>query len=224
MPAGGTLAGAVRFVGTPPALPPVRVNKNRDVCGERKPAEALVVAPGGGVRGAVVMVEGISRGKPGGAEVVLDNAGCVFVPHVAAVGPGDRVRVRNSDPILHSTHGRLERRTVFNLALPSRGQVVDVTRRFSRPGAVHVLCDAHPHMSAWIVVHASPYLAVTDAQGRFRIDGIPPGAYRVTLWHEGYRQKGVDKDGRPVYEEPTVVTRDVTIGAQATAAVDFELR
>src|SRR5439155_906598 len=114
--------------------------------------------------------------------------------------------------------------TVFNVALPNKDQLIDVTRRLAKPGVVHVLCDAHTHMAAWILVHDSPYVAVTDERGVFRIADVPPGTYKVTMWHEGFRGRGVDKDGRPVYDEPQTVTREVTIAPRAVATVDFELR
>ena len=221
---GGALTGVVRFAGTPPAPEPLRVNKNRDVCGDRKTSEALVVGADGGVRGSVILIEGIARGKKAGGEAVLDNAKCLFVSHVTALAPGMRVRIRNSDPILHNTHGLLGGRTAFNLALPNRDQAVDVTRRLSRPGVVRILCDAHPHMFAWMVVHDSPYLAVTDERGSYRIDQVPPGTYKVTMWHEGFRVLGADKDGRPLYDEPRTVTKEVTIAPKGAARLDFELR
>lgn len=224
VPDGGALAGSLKFGGAPPKLDPIPVNKNRDVCGVEKPSEALVVGPDRGVRGGVVKLEGVARGKKGTGDVVLDNAKCVFVSHVTAVGPGDRARVKNSDAILHNTHGFLGKPTVFNLALPNKDQMIDITKRLQKPGVIRVLCDAHPHMSAWLVVHDSPYVTVTDERGAFRLGDIPPGAYRVTLWHPGFRQKGIDKDGRPVYDDPRTITREVTIAPKATATVDFELK
>jgi Carboxypeptidase regulatory-like domain len=221
---GGVLAGVVRFAGTPPKLDPLPVNKNRDVCGDQKDAEALVVGPERGVRGTVILIEGVARGKKPGADVVLDNARCVFVAHVTAVMAGERARVKNSDAILHNTHGFLGKPTVFNLALPNRDQMIDITKRLTKPGVIRVVCDAHPHMAAWMIVHDSPYYAVTDERGSFRIDGIPPGSYKVTLWHEGFRPKGLDKDGRPLYDEPRTLTKEVTIAPRATATVDFELK
>jgi hypothetical protein len=219
----GSLTGVVRFVGTPPKLDPLPVNKNRDVCGESKESEALVLGPDRGVRGSVILLEGVSRGKKAAGEVVLDNARCVFVAHVTAVMAGERTRVKNSDAILHNTHGFLGKPTVFNLALPNRDQMIDITRRLTRPGVVRVVCDAHPHMTAWMIVHDSPYYAVTDGRGAYRIDGIPPGSYKVTMWHEGFRARGLDKDGRPLYDQPRTVTRDVTIAPRAAVTIDFEL-
>jgi hypothetical protein len=219
---GGTLAGSVRFRGTPPALEPIPVRKNQEACGTSVPNEALVLGPGGGVRGAVILVEGVRRGKPPEGELMLDNVRCLFVPHVAAVMAGAPVRVKSSDGVLHNAHGQLAGRTIFNTAL-SRGRVVDLTAKLRQPGLVRVLCDAHAHMVAWIVVHDSPYAAVTDEAGAFRIEGIPPGTYRVTLWHEGYQPRGTDKDGRPLYEERRL-SRDVTVPRGGTVTIDFELR
>jgi plastocyanin len=221
---GGVVSGVVKFVGTAPKVEPIAVNKNRDVCGDRKPSEALVIGAGGGVKGSVVLIEGVTRGKKSKGDVVIDNHHCLFVSHVSAAMTGDRVRVRNSDAVLHNTHGFLGKPTVFNLALPNRGQMIDITKRLSKPGAVHVLCDAHPHMFGWLVVHDSPYVAVTDDQGAFRIDGVPPGTWKVTMWHEGFRAKGVDKDGRPSYDEPRTVTKEITLAPKGTAAVEFELK
>ena len=220
----GVLTGLVKFVGAPPRLEPLAVNKNRDVCGDRKESEALVLGPERGVRGSVILLEGVGRGKKPGAELVLDNHRCVFVSHVSAVMTGERARVKNSDAILHNTHGFLGKPTVFNLALPNRDQMIEITKRLTRPGVIRVVCDAHPHMSAWLVVHDSPYYAVTDERGAFRIDGIPPGSYTITMWHEGFRARGLDKDGRPLYDEPRTVRKDITIAPRATATVDFELK
>ena len=224
VPDGGTISGTVKFVGPPPKLDPIPVNKNRDVCGEHKPAEALVLSADRGVKGSVVLIEGVARGKKGGGEVVLDNHQCVFVSHVTAVGLKEKVAIRNSDPVLHNTHGFLGTPTVFNVALPTKGQVIEVTKYLKNPGVIRVLCDAHPHMSAWMIVHDSPYYAVTDDKGAFRIADVPPGTYKVTMWHAGFRPKGADKDGRVLFDEPKTVTRELTVAPKATATVDFELK
>jgi hypothetical protein len=221
---GGTLTGVVRFSGPPPKLEPLPVNRNREVCGEQKPSEALVLGPDRGVRGSVVLIEGVAKGKKPTGEALLDNQRCLFVAHVTALPAGERARVKNSDGILHNTHGFLGRPTVFNLALPNKDEIIDITKRLTKPGVIRVVCGAHPHMSAWMIVHDSPYVAVTDDKGTFRIDSIPPGTYKVTMWHEGFRAKGVDKDGRPLYDEPRTITKDVTIAANSAATVGFELK
>jgi len=219
---GGTLAGEVLFAGTPPEPSRLTVTRNRDVCGVAKPSQALVLGPGRAVAGAVVMLEGVRQGKPASREVVVDTHDCAFVAHVTAVTPGERVRVRNSDPILHGAEF-VGRRGGFSLALPLQGQVIDVSKHLTTPGVLRLVCQAHPHMSGWVIVHDSPYVAVTDERGAFTIDGIPPGRYTVTLWHEGFHPKGVGKDGRLVYEREHTIARAVTIASMATARLRFEL-
>jgi len=220
---GGVLTGRVRFAGEPPKAEPIPVRKNMEVCGEHAPAQALLVGPDRGVRNTVVYLPGVERGKKP-AEFELDNARCLFVPHVSAVMLGAKVRIRNSDPVLHNTHGLLDRLTVFNIALPNRGQVVPITQRIKKAGVIDVQCDAHTHMRAWIVVRDNPYFAVTDDGGQFRIDQVPPGRYRVAAWHEGWMMTGRDKDGRPAYDAPRLLTQEVTVPAKGEVTVDFELR
>lgn len=221
---GGTLTGVVKFVGARPALVPLAVTRNREVCGDPAAAEALVVDREGGVRGSVVLIEGVTRGKKAQGDAVIDTARCRFVPHVAAAMAGTRARVRNSDPVFHHPRGFLGPSTVFNVAIPGKEQVVDITRRLTKPGVVRLRCDAHPHMSGWLYVHDSPYVTTTDERGAYRIDGIPPRTWKVTMWHEGFRKKRTDRDGRPVYGEPLTTTRTVTIGPRTAVSLDFELR
>jgi plastocyanin len=220
---GGTLVGRVRFAGEPVKGEPLPVRKNTDVCGDTKPFQALVVGPNKGVRNTVIYLEGVERGKKP-ADFELDNAKCLFVPHVSAVMAGARVRIKNGDPILHNTHGFHDRVTVFNVALPNKDQVVDITQRIKKPGVIDVQCDAHTHMRAWIVVRDTPYFAVTDDEGRFRIGEIPPGRYRVVAWHEGWVVTGKDKDGRPLHDPPRLLTQEITIPPKGEATLDFELK
>jgi hypothetical protein len=226
---GGELTGTVKLVGVAPRLEPLRVAKNRDVCGETKESQALVVDSGGGVAGSVVMIEGVTRGNKADGELIVDNHNCLFVPRVSAAMTGVRAWIKNSDPILHNTHGRLAVAsgpgpTLFNLGLPILGQTIEITRRLIQPGPVRLLCDTHPHMLGWIYMHDSPYITVTNEKGFFRIGAIPPGRYRVTMWHEPFRPRSIDRAGFPVYDAPPSVTREVVIGARATATLDFELR
>ena len=224
VPDGGTLKGIVRFTGAVPKLPLIPVKKNQDVCGTSKPSEALVVGPNQGVKYAVILVENVRQGKKFEKEVSVDNGQCVFAPHVAAVMVGGKIKIKNSDDILHNTHGYLSRATVFNLALPRRHQQIDITAKLKRPGVIDLLCDAHTHMRGWLIVHDSPYFAVTDESGNFLIDGIPPGKYKITMWHESWVEKGRDKDGRLLYGDSIVTTKEITIAPRATATVEFELK
>jgi plastocyanin len=221
---GGTLSGVVRFVGTPPRPEPIAVPRDREICGAQQPSETLVVAPDRGVRGSVVLIEGIAKGKKATNELLIDSQRCLFVSHVSALAVGERARVKSSDAAVHNVHGFMGAATVFNFSLPNREQLVDITRRLTKPGVVRVVCDAHPNMFAWLFVHDSPYVAVTDDTGAFRIADIPPRTSKVTMWHEGFRARGVGKDGRPLYDEPRTITKQVTIAPGGAATVQFELK
>lgn len=221
---GGILTGVVKFVGEPPKLTPVPVTKDRGACGDSKPSEALIMGPNKRVKHAVVWIEGITKGKKPESEATLDNVACLFRPHVVAAVVGGKTTVTNSDPILHNTHGFLDRVTVFNLALPNQNQVIDIARRLKKPGVVEILCDAHPHMRAWMIARDNPYVAVTDESGSFKIADIPPGTYKVVAWHESWKVTGTDKDGRIAYDRPVTITKEVTIPARGEAKIEFELR
>ena len=61
--------------------------------------------------------------------------------------------------------------------------------RFDKPGIIRVFCDIHSHMSAFILVFSHRYFAVTDSEGRYRLDNLPPGTYNVVAWNETTREE-----------------------------------
>jgi plastocyanin len=133
---------------------------------------------------AVVYLESASRpavpSEPGRAR--LDQRNETFVPHVLAITAGTTVDFPNSDQTYHNVFS-LSRIARFDLGRYSAGRSKSV--RFDRPGIVRVFCEIHSHMNAFILVFAHPFYAVTDAQGRYRIDNVPAGSYQATAWHEG---------------------------------------
>ncbi|HEX2227014.1 MAG TPA: carboxypeptidase regulatory-like domain-containing protein [Candidatus Binatia bacterium] len=186
-----------------------RVFKNRKFCGDTVPNEALLIGPGGELRNAVVTLTPTDRPATASPRtVVLDNRRCAFVPHVQVANLGSDLLLKNSDPILHTVHARLGKETLFNVGLPTWRQVV---KRLDRAGVVRIDCDVlHTWMSAVIVVVTTPYSMVTDANGTFAMDGLPPGNYRVDVWHErlGLKQVRVDLlENRPFFLEVSFSAR-----------------
>jgi hypothetical protein len=224
VPDGGTLTGVVRFTGRPVPPAAVSVKGDSEACADRKSPEPLRLGPDRSVAGGVILVHGVTRGKRSQLDVVLESRECAFTPPVLVTMAGARARVRNADPVLHSARGVQGKTTVFHVAIPGKEQEVDITRRLTKPGVVRILTERDPQMSAWMVVHDNPYVAVTDERGAFRIDAIPPGVYRVTMWHQGFRRRGTDRTGRLFYEEPHTIAKEVAIAPRATATIAFELR
>jgi plastocyanin len=104
-----------------------------------------------------------------------------FVPHVLAVRTGSKVRFPNLDPFYHNAFSNYEGEQ-FDIGLHPPGSSREVTLR--RPGIVRLFCNIHPTMSAVIVVLNTPWFAVSNTQGSFRIAGVIPGEYSVKVFYE----------------------------------------
>ena len=203
---GGTIKGRVKLTGKAPKLPPLDITKFKEVC-QNVPNETLVLGPGQGIRYAVVTLEGIAKGQAVEREVVheLDNVKCRFVPHVLAASVGQFLLLKNTDPILHTAHAFFQNgQPQFNVGLyPGR-----VSRKpLLNAGIVKILCEVHSWMSAYVVVTEHPYHAVSDMYGDYDIRDVPPGVYKLKVWHESL---GVQE-------------RQVEVKAAGVSQVDFDL-
>jgi plastocyanin len=141
--------------------------------------------------------------EPGHA--VLDQRDERFVPHVLAITTGTIVDFPNSDRIYHNVFS-LSKTKSFDLGRYAAGRSKPV--KFDRPGVVRVFCDIHSHMNAFVLVFSHPFFSLSDTDGRYRIDNVPPGTYNVIAWNEG------------VSSEP----KPVTVPEGGEAELDFTLR
>jgi plastocyanin len=180
----GRLTGTVAVSGEIPALPARPINKDTKVCGSgTRPSVELVVARSGGLKNAVIIVEGVRDGKAMPAvKPVIDQTGCEYAPHVQVMSVNTDLSIVNSDPVLHNIHVYQGNADLFNVAQPVKGQTN--TRRIEKAGFIYAECDVHGWMRGHIAVVDDPYYAITDEQGQFRIDGLPPGTYTARIWHE----------------------------------------
>jgi plastocyanin len=111
----------------------------------------------------------------------MDQRDETFVPHVLAIMVGTTVEFPNNDKTYHNVFS-LSRVKSFDLGRYPAGRSKALI--FDRPGIVRVFCEIHSHMSAFILVFSHRFFAVTDTDGRFRIDDLPPGTYTVNVWNE----------------------------------------
>jgi len=184
---GGTLSGTVTIDGAAPPPAKIEVTKDPEVCGKEskeKVNPALLVGPGGGIANVVVTVKA-TKGKK--LEVpaehpVFDQKTCEFHPHVLVFPAGSTIDVKNSDGILHNIHTTATINPSQNQAQPKFKPVIQL--KVEKPETIAIKCDVHGWMSGYWVATDTPYVAVTDASGTFKIADLPPGDYDVELWQE----------------------------------------
>ncbi|MER3424187.1 MAG: hypothetical protein C4293_14170 [Nitrospiraceae bacterium] len=195
MSVGITVSGRAVLTGTMPKPNLLQVHRDSAFCGRSIPDESLQVDRGShGVGGVVVSLEGIVRGKPLPENDILafENRTCRFLPRVNATMAGSELMISNHDPIIHNTHIRKDSRfgqTLVNVAQPPGAKPIRKPMR--EAGMLDIRCDAHAFMYAVIHVFDHPYFAVTDTAGRFELTQVPPGTYRLKMWHEtlGVRER-----------------------------------
>jgi plastocyanin len=156
---------------------------------------------------AVVYVQQAPGTFPAGKTVEMDQRRMQFIPHVLPVVAGTTVRFLNSDPTPHNVFSPDNEK--YNLGTWPQGQTKEYT--FSKcakfPCVYAQLCRVHTEMEGFVVVLQNPFFAVTDRDGRYEIQNVPPGSYTVAVWHA----------------KTKATPKPVTVDAAKPAVVDFVL-
>lgn len=196
----GNIVGTVTLNGVPPPEKEITPLKEDMTCGklvEGTPkTRFFVVGANSGLADVVILLKGISGKSTGAAAppLVLDQKSCQYVPSILALQTGQKLIVKNSDPVLHNVHtlsaaGNTDR----NLA--QMAGAADLTFTFDKPeNFLKFKCDVHPWMFAWITIVDHPYFAVTDKDGKFTIKNVPAGKYTIVAMHRKASPTGVEKE------------------------------
>ena len=151
---------------------------------------SLVERPGAGqcdASAAVVYLEGGARGARDSAldaplmSATIKMRGREFVPHVRTVLVGGSVAFPNQDPFSHNVFSNTPANP-FDLGLYRRKQSRSAT--FPKTGVYPIYCNIHSKMVSFVVAVPTPYVAQVGPDGRFSIEGAPPGNYVLHVWHE----------------------------------------
>ena len=208
----GVFKGVVTFKGTPPA--PKLIHKKGDPKIEKPEDRAVCAADdyfgdeflvnekaANGVANVVIYIEKTPAGytpPPVPEEpAIFDQKACRFIPHVMVLRCNQKMLIKSDDPVVHNTNITSLRNTGFNQTISVNNRDgVDYTFKKPEGRPVPVKCDLHNFMKAHLLPLEHPLAAVTDAEGKFEIKGVPPGKHTFIVWHEmcGYLQKKLEVD------------------------------
>ena len=129
---------------------------------------------------AIVWLTGSVRPKPL-SRAIVDQRDRTFIPHVSVVTVGTQVDFPNNDIVFHNVFTEFNS-TKFDLGNYPKG--TKKSKVFGQPGLAVIMCSIHPDMGAYVMVVDTPFYAMTDKKGAYRIEGVPIGHFKAQVWHE----------------------------------------
>ena len=154
----------------------------------------------------VVFLEPVTTGRskapaPTNTTIALEKR--QFSPRVRVVVEGSRIEFPNQDPWNHNVFSKTN--GGFDTGVFGRGKTKD--QKFDQAGVYSLYCNVHPRMTAFVIALRTPYFTQAGADGRFALEGIPAGQYKLNVWHD----------------RTTLVTKDVTVPASGLSNVRTDL-
>ncbi len=218
----GVFKGVVTFKGTPPARkllyekndPKVEKPEDRAVCVAQPYYSDEFLCnekADNGVANVFIYIPKTPAGytpPPVPDEpAIFDQKDCRFIPHVMILRCNQKLLIKSDDPLAHNTHISSLSNPEFNKAISPNDRVgLDYMYKKPERVPVPVKCDLHTWMKAHHLPLEHPLAAVTDAEGKFEIKGIPPGKHKFNIWHEmcGYLKRDLEieiKADKPTEEK-----------------------
>ena len=195
-----SVSGTITLKGTLPK--PRIIDMAADpICGDRnrKPIQDWLITNQGLLANAFIYVKGdplnAYRFEVPESEVILDQRGCFFEPHVFGLRVGQSLRILNSDPTQHNVHPVPKLNQEWNMTQPNGAP--PIVKTFRRAEIIPIKCNQHPWMRAYAGVMNHPYFAVSDKSGKFEIRGLPAGTYKLVVWHELFGEQEIDITVQP---------------------------
>lgn len=121
-----------------------------------------------------------------GARAAIRQEGRQFIPRVLVVAAGTEVDFPNHDG---EEHNVFSHSAAADFDLGRFGQGRSKARVFSDPGVVEIFCNVHKEMIAYLVIAPSRFATVTGPDGRFELEGVPPGSHRLVVWERFARPR-----------------------------------
>ena len=103
-----------------------------------------------------------------------------FAPQVNVVTVGMPVSFPNRDTVRHHVYAFAP--VKFELKLYIGTPAAPVV--FDKPGISVLGCNIHDTMAAWVVIVETPYFGRTANDGKLALNDVPPGTYRLRIWHQ----------------------------------------
>ena len=121
-----------------------------------------------------------SARRPAPTHTVIALEKRQFSPRVRVVTEGSKVEFPNQDPFNHNVFSKLN--GGFDTQPYGRGKTKDHT--FRESGVYPLYCNVHPRMTAFVITLNTPYFTQAGKDGRFTLEGVPPGQYKLHVWHD----------------------------------------
>ena len=199
------ISGTVTFDGAPPRVHAIDMS-NDPGCKGQTESEQVVVDEGHLANVLVYVKQGLPDAAydPPKQTLSIKQEGCRYVPHMAAVMVGQPVQFEDEDQTLHNIHPMPKNNPEWNQSQMPHSEPLE--KSFSHPELmIPVKCNQHPWMHMYLSVIASPYFAITGKDGRFTLQGLPPGTYTIAAIQEKYGEK----------------TQTITVGAKEDKNLNF---
>jgi plastocyanin len=103
-----------------------------------------------------------------------------FSPRVRVITEGSKVDFPNQDPFSHNVFSKVN--GGFDTQAYGRGKTKGQV--FATAGVYTLYCNVHPRMTAYVITLNSSLYTQAGNDGRFRLDSVPPGQYRLHVWHD----------------------------------------